>query len=188
MAKKKTRKAVCPGCDKARDVDAQKGLMSVERSWRAMRGGPWTDPMRRLAVEVSGEPGRWFWACDLCLKSGRALRADVTRHNIGLGTSYAAYVDRPFECTDCQSPSVFSASEQKHWFEMLQFLIWVYPKQCAPCRKKRRNVVAAQKALQKALKDLDPTDAGQLEEIAGLYAAMGIEAKAGLFRARARNR
>jgi hypothetical protein len=146
---------------------------------------PREDGMRRLALR---ELDNWFWACDQCLKSGRALRADTGRHKISLGTSFAAYVDRPFQCDDCGQPSLFSAAEQKYWFETLQFLIWVYPKQCAPCRKKRRQGVTMQKALQKALKTLDPTDAKQMEEVAKLYEAIGIEAKAALYRARAKNR
>ena len=99
-----------------------------------------------------------------------------------MGTCYAAYVDRPFTCVACEEPSMFSASEQQYWFETLQFLIWVYPKRCAPCRKKKRAYVAAQKALEEALKNLDRTDPEQLDRVAELYEAMGIEAKASLYR------
>jgi hypothetical protein len=191
------RLASCPCCNKKRDVDEQQGLRAVEAvwfKWDAARCNnnpchpfyPLLDGMRQLAVEH--HEGSWFWACDACLKEKRAIAADVTKVTIGMGTPFAAYVDRPFRCEDCGAESVFSAKEQRYWFETIKFLIGVYPKQCAPCRAKRRRRKGASRALADALRRLDPKDPEQLDAIAELYEQIGSPGKAGEFRARARNR
>lgn len=189
----KSRLGQCPSCGHPRCVDNQRGLLDAERAWYyrefALHPSPTNpfhplqDGMRKLAIRGSD---RWFWACDSCLRSGRALAANVVRQNLALGTPFAAYVDRPFVCEDCLKPSVFDAGEQRHWFETLGFLIWVYPKQCAECRAVRRRRKRSHQALAEALHRLDPTDPVQLEAIARLYAELG-SAKAAEFRARLKN-
>lgn len=184
--------ARCPGCHLERDVDAQVALRATEAIWVAWeaarthdvweRGGT---EMRLLAAE--GHP-RWFWACDECVDAGRAVVADVTRVTVSMGIPFAAYVDRPFRCEDCGADAVFSAREQQHWFETLGFLIWVYPKQCAPCRANRRVRARANTALADALQNLDLEDPSQLDAIAKLYDELGSADKAAEFRARANNR
>lgn len=141
--------------------------------------------MRTLALQ---EHPQWFWACDRCLSSRRAVAAAPARQTLGLGTPFAAYVDRPFRCEDCGATAVFSAGEQRHWFETLGFLIWVYPKQCAPCRAERRRKAQRNDELADALHGLDATEPLQLEAVARLYDELGRTAKATEFRARARNR
>ena len=192
MPRKRT--ARCPACKKPRSVDEQQGLLQVETEWFKREAAlyqpespmyPLEGGMRKLAVDGTG---RWFWACDECLRKGSAIRADITRQNLGMGTPFAAYVDRPFRCADCGTEAVFAASEQKHWFEKLGFLIWVYPKACAPCRSARRRQKEAHRALADALHGLDPSDADQLGAIALLYDEIGSERKADEYRARARNR
>jgi hypothetical protein len=83
---------------------------------------------------------------------------------------------------------VFSAREQKHWFENLHFLIWVYPKQCPACRRARRHRARTNQSLAEALHGLDPTDAAQLESVARLYEELGRSHKASEYQARAKNR
>jgi len=188
------RIASCPACGRRRDVDGQRALCATERAWfdrEAARVPPTShlypraDGMRQLAVR--GERG-WFWACDGCLQAKRALKADVARQNLGLGTPFAAYVDRPFHCADCAAKAVFSAAEQRHWFEKLGFLIWVYPKQCASCRAQRRRKKRSNRALADALAGLDQGDPGQLDAVARLYDEIGAAGKAATYRARAKNR
>jgi hypothetical protein len=186
--------ARCPSCGKRRDVEKQEALARVEAKWFERDAAryrpdsrlfPLRDGMRRLAQ--SGEPS-WFWACDECIRAKRALVADIDEQNLGTGTPFAAYVDRPFRCGDCGKAAMFSALEQKHWFEELHFLIWVYPKQCAPCRALRRKRKGAQAALADALHGLDEADPDQLEQLARLYDTLGLTAKASMRRAQARKR
>jgi hypothetical protein len=184
------RTARCPGCKTERDVDAQQGLRAAElaihtreKAWLTTE--PPADAIRALAMENND---RWFWACDECLTSGRAIAADVTKVNVSMGAPFAAYVDRPFRCEDCHADVVFSASEQKHWYETLGFLIWVYPKQCIACRKKRHSKRRANQALAGALANLDTSDPTQLDAIAKLYDEIGSAKKAAEFRGRAKNK
>jgi len=188
------RKATCPACGKGRDVDGQKLLRATETIWFKREAAnypptsllqPLADGMRRLALEGRDD---WFWACDRCLQSKRAVSPNVAKQNLGMGTPFAAYVDRPFRCEDCDAASVFTAREQQHWYETLGFLIWVYPKQCAPCRAKRRQKKRANNALASALAGLDANDPSQLEAVARLYDEIGAAAKATTYRARAKNR
>lgn len=183
--------AICPGCHQERDVDAQTGLRAFEAAWIVWERLRW-DGARPGARDIrnlaENNTPNWYWACDECIANGRAVAADPYYVNISMGTPFAAYVDRPFRCEDCGAASVFGAREQHHWFEELGFLIWVYPKQCAPCRAKRRAKARANKELADALHNLDPADPSQLEAVARLYDEIGSPAKATVFRARAKNR
>lgn len=188
--------ATCPACRTSVTLASQSQLLATERAylaeWSAREGAsgaftPRVDGMRALACDPATH-GRWFWACDRCLETGLAIAADVTKQTLGVGTPFAAYVPRPFTCSDCACEAVFSPAEQKHWFETLGFLIWVYPKQCAPCRVARRKRARASTILAEALHGLDPEDPSQLEAIACLYEELGSHAKAETFHARARNR
>lgn len=194
--RKPPTEATCPACLHVRPLGSQKALLAAERAFVAMRSrdvapgspfAPLEDGMRRLASERGGHP-RWFWSCDLCIKAGRALPADVTKQVLSLGTPFAAYIERPFTCEDCGARSSFTPKEQKHWFETLGFLIWVYPKQCGPCRAKRRARARTSRRLAESLAGLDPSNASQLEAIARLYEELGHENKAATYRARAANR
>ncbi len=196
MATAKPRMGTCRACGERRDVDAQRGLLAAELAWvgtDALKHGltpgsqffPLSDGMRRLAERGHD---KWFWACDGCLASGAAIVALPGKQTLGLGMPFAAYVARPFTCEDCGEPAVFGAREQQHWFETLRFLIWVHPKQCAPCRKTRRRRATTNTELAAALHELDPADPSQLEAVARLYEELGATSKATEFHARARNR
>jgi hypothetical protein len=52
---------------------------------------------------------------------------------------YLAYFDVPLRCEDCGSTFVFEAKEQQFWYEELKFWVQSRPKQCAACRKLRRE-------------------------------------------------
>lgn len=186
--------AVCPSCKKSRPIQNQSFLCQTEEIWFKKQKNMISDPKSRLfplkdgmrQLALQNRHG-WFWACDECLKEKKALQADVLKHNIGMGTSFAAYINRVFQCTDCHQDFIFSASEQKHWFETLHFLIWVYPKQCLSCRAIRRGKKYANASLAKALEILDPSDPDQLGSIAELYQEIGSAKKASEFHSRARN-
>ena len=194
MKKAADRKATCPVCGKRRDVDRQKRLRATEAIWFRREAGchlpsspfyPLADGMRRLAIQGRRD---WFWGCDRCIQARYAVKANIAKQVLGLGTPFAAYIDRPFRCSDCDTQSVFTAREQQHWYETLGFLIWVYPNQCAPCRAKRRRKKRANRALAEALAGLDTRDPTQLEAVARLYDEIGAAAKATVYRSRAKNR
>ncbi len=49
------------------------------------------------------------------------------------------YIDIPYKCNTCGKEAIFSAHEQKHWFEDLHFHFDSFPKGCIECRRKRRE-------------------------------------------------
>jgi hypothetical protein len=48
------------------------------------------------------------------------------------------YVDATFVCSDCSREFVFTANEQRFWYEDRRFWIDSLPKRCAECRKAER--------------------------------------------------
>jgi hypothetical protein len=203
------KQAFCPACQQARPINQQAQLISRERSYyrREMQYAkehgsyfsskaypylyPFRFPFRYAALEDPRAPStaerRWYWACDECLTQGKAIPTQLDKQNHTTALPHMAYVNRDFVCEDCGCKTVFSASEQQHWFEDLQFFTWVYPKQCRACRQSRRARKLTNNELMAALNALDPNDPVQLRHIAILYERMGSEQKAKEFMARARN-
>ena len=80
------------------------------------------------------------WVLDPALKLPRgAIIADTSKHNAGYGV-LDFYIDITLDCTDCGKAFVFSATEQKYWYEELRFNIASVPIRCAVCRKAMRTV------------------------------------------------
>lgn len=60
------------------------------------------------------------------------------------------YEDEPRSCVECGLGFVFSAAEQKHWYESLKFHFDSVPIRCLGCRRKRRSEQSLQRALSDA--------------------------------------
>jgi hypothetical protein len=67
-----------------------------------------------------------------------AERADISKQHYTICPRYW-YVDATFMCSDCGREFVFSASEQKFWYEDKRFWIDSLPKRCVKCRKAERT-------------------------------------------------
>jgi hypothetical protein len=50
------------------------------------------------------------------------------------------YIDRPFTCRDCGVDQVWTATQQKWWYEVAKGHWLSSPKRCRPCRRKVRDV------------------------------------------------
>ena len=174
--------ASCPGCGLQCDLQKQKYLIDTVRS------GWIEDPDGWFWMKWLAERPRENWACDDCVKQSRAIVAEPKRQKTGMAMPYAAYIDRRFHCTDCDTDFLFSATEQQYWFETLGFLVFVHPKQCVVCRKKRRQKKHTQKAIAETLHNLDPNDPEQLQALAKLYEEYGAVEKAAETKRRANNR
>jgi hypothetical protein len=48
------------------------------------------------------------------------------------------YADRPFECENCGEPQVWTAEQQKWWYEVAKGSVYSYAKLCRPCRQASR--------------------------------------------------
>ncbi len=57
------------------------------------------------------------------------------------------YADRPFRCRDCDSHEVWTARQQKWWYESAKGSIQSIAIRCRACRRKeRQRVIAAREA------------------------------------------
>jgi len=48
------------------------------------------------------------------------------------------YVDRPFTCKDCGKAEVWTATQQKWWYEVAKGGVWTTARRCRPCRQQER--------------------------------------------------
>jgi hypothetical protein len=51
------------------------------------------------------------------------------------------YIDARFRCTECEADFLWSAEEQRVWFETYRFWVDSRPRHCRDCRAKRRDAV-----------------------------------------------
>lgn len=49
------------------------------------------------------------------------------------------YQDIQFRCEDCGTESVWTADDQRHWFEQLHGSPYATAKRCSDCRRKRKG-------------------------------------------------
>ncbi len=59
----------------------------------------------------------------------------------------AFYVDRPFRCRDCGAQEVWTAKQQKWWFETIGAHLDSGAARCMPCRRQRRATLAEAQAV-----------------------------------------
>ena len=78
------------------------------------------------------------------------------------------YVDEPRTCIQCEQPFVFTAAEQKFWYEKLQFTASSIAIRCTPCRRKKRSESSLRYQMGKALETLKtkPDDPHALLDLA----------------------
>ncbi len=49
------------------------------------------------------------------------------------------YVDRPFRCKDCGISEIWTATQQKWWYESAKGDVWTVAVRCRPCRRRERE-------------------------------------------------
>ena len=79
-----------------------------------------------------------------------AIVADSEKQVYGLGGPLPYYTDAERTCVQCQQPFLFSAQEQKFWYETLGFNNYSKAIRCVRCRKQKRSDKAIQRQLQLA--------------------------------------
>jgi hypothetical protein len=87
------------------------------------------------------------------LPSG-AVRGDPRRQLFCCEVPRYFYVDADRTCRDCGVPFVFSAREQKHWYEKLGFRLDANAVRCLPCRRAFRRDKGIARALSDASRAL----------------------------------
>jgi len=58
------------------------------------------------------------------------------------------YVDRPFVCKDCGKSEVWTATQQKWWYETAKGDVWKVAIRCRPCRRRERERKAEARRVQ----------------------------------------
>jgi hypothetical protein len=48
------------------------------------------------------------------------------------------YLDQPFKCTNCGTDQVWSAWQQKWWYEVAKGYVYSFAKLCRPCRRREQ--------------------------------------------------
>ena len=49
------------------------------------------------------------------------------------------YVDKPFTCKDCGRTEIWTATQQKWWYETAKGDVWKVAVRCRPCRRRERE-------------------------------------------------
>ena len=60
------------------------------------------------------------------------------------------YVDRPFRCKDCGTAQVWTATQQKWWYESAKGDVWTVAIRCRSCRRRERARKTEARAIQQA--------------------------------------
>ncbi len=128
-----TEPLLCPVCGQATGPDP---LRAAARLIPVQGHRVWHEPDRLIAAAGSGE---LRWACPECMAHGRALGADPARQTFCDHPPYLAYYDAQIPCEDCHGEFIFSAAEQRRWYEESQFPAQSWPRQCPDCRRQRRE-------------------------------------------------
>ena len=135
----------------------------------------------------AAQQGWLVWACETCLKQGRAVESKPWLQISGYNLPTFAYFDEFRICSDCKKDFVFSASEQAYWYETLEFVVCSKPNQCPDCRKKRREVKQANLEIGEMLGSFERT-IPELFQLADLYEQIGSFQKSLEFLRRAKNK
>lgn len=84
---------------------------------------------------------------DLSCKPSRAIMANVEELQHNPRAAYTLmplfYVDMPFTCKDCGSSELWTAKQQKWWYEIAKGSIDSIAVRCRTCRKKEKARKAA---------------------------------------------
>ena len=170
---REARRIVCPVCGAGR-TSADTPFETISQSLAAWNG---------LYYNARYNQQRIAWACERCIRDGRALRADRGQQFYGLGGGVHAYADLERRCP-CGGTFTFSAKEQRHWYETLGFFIDSTARTCKPCRKTARQRKAVHARIAELLEGGEPLAYDTLVELADLYAQLGSD-KAAIFARRA---
>jgi Probable zinc-ribbon domain len=68
-----------------------------------------------------------------------ALLAPTTSYSIVDFVYRGYYLDKPFTCIDCGKSEVWTASQQKWWYEVAKGAVWTTARRCRNCRRKERE-------------------------------------------------
>lgn len=97
----------------------------------------------RRAAEAKEQTLRTAERRTALLKTQVVVNVDKLRPTNSYGTpdfvARGFYVDRPFNCKTCASPQVWTATQQRWWYEIAQGDVWTVAVLCRSCRRRERE-------------------------------------------------
>jgi hypothetical protein len=112
-------------------------------------------------------PGHLFWQ-SVRLDYTAAVRSNPEKQNCSICPRFW-YVDAYFRCERCGAEFVFTAEEQRVWYEEYGFWIDSLPKHCPACRKDLRQLKAARQEYDRAVAaGLEPGDLASWKRLAAV--------------------
>ena len=82
---------------------------------------------------------RHFFSNALRVNYASAIRADISRQDYSVYPR-CWYMDAEVKCDRCEKSFVFSADEQRFWYEDARFYVDSFPRQCKACRRELREL------------------------------------------------
>lgn len=131
-------------------------------------------------------PG-WEWTrhvahgrvCRECVRQGRAVPADPEKQDFPVMEGpYRAWFDQGRVCGYCGQEFVFTAQDQRFWYEERRIPLHVVPVGCPSCRRRVRQQKRANRLLAERLRELAPDSAPGLQEVADLEVQVGSVSRA----------
>ncbi|MCU0391286.1 MAG: zinc-ribbon domain-containing protein [Thermoflexibacter sp.] len=164
----KKNKLKCPCCKgEVYSSAAQQTLKLSPQVWF------WIDKYELVLENLQRDEDTFQWACDDCLNSQKAIIANPEIQTYCDYPPYLAYFDIEKKCTVCGENYIFSAEEQKFWYEELKFFVQGESKSCVKCRQKKRHKNNLTSELSSLLKDKHNLNQKQLLRIAEIYGKLG---------------
>jgi Probable zinc-ribbon domain len=109
-----------------------------------------------------------FFVGAVFLDYSSAVRANAEKQNCSICPRHW-YLDAVFACDHCSEKFVFTAAEQRAWYEEYGFWIDSRPKHCLNCRRTLRNLKAARQEYDRSIEEaLRSQNVGLKERVAAV--------------------
>ena len=116
------------------------------------------------------EMPRYFFGPALFIDYATAKRANIGKQNYTVRPR-SWYVDVEYECPACKKLFIWTAKEQRIWFEVCRILVDAHPHSCRSCRKEHRRLKELRKEYDEIVAEAasgDPAKRKRVIEIVGM--------------------
>jgi len=179
IAQRQREMLLCPCCDTYRSLQDASALSALQQRF-AQNGG-------RRDLVASARSRSFRWACDICLRSRRAVPGQPWLQVHCDWDPWAAFFDIHESCCECHADFVFTKEEQQYWYEELKFWVQSTPTRCKKCRRERRRRSAIHQHLADLHRSYRAADPAQSLDMTEYFVQLGNIPKAKLYLSRARN-
>ena len=166
-------KVKCPCCQKELSI---KKCLHLQK-WRKQLDWPGLGKIDAWQSDDMEERDRW--ACDSCIKKGRALIGNIEKQNYGgYGMPFPVYLDIDRTCISCGENYIYKKEDQQYWYETLHKNVWSRASRCLSCRKPLQKVRKSNQRLQYLVMNVDLNNEEELKELIEIFKSKGNLEKA----------